>query len=125
MEVLRERLDVRRRVTEEVREWAYRLRLRSSVALVGSYARGDFNLWSDVDVVIVSDEFRGNPVERLKSIDTPPGFEVIPLTLQEFGELLRRGNPIAVELVGSGVIVRDDYNIRDYIKDQARPHRPT
>mgnify|MGYP001773113916 CR=1 FL=1 len=111
MEVLRKRFEERRRVVEKAREWASKLPFKSSVALIGSYARGDFNLWSDIDVVVISDEFRGNPLERLRNIDMPPGFEVIPLTIQEFGELLKKRNPIAIELIENGVTLRDDYNI--------------
>lgn len=117
MEIIRERVETRRRVIERVREWASSLRLRSTVALIGSYARGDFNLWSDIDVVVISDELRGNPVERLRNIDAPPGFEVILLTPQEFKELLKKENPIAIEFVRYGVIVRDDYGIRDLVKE--------
>lgn len=74
MEILRERFEIRRRVIEEVRVWAHKLHIRLSVAIIGSYAGGDFNLWGDVDVVIISDELRGNSIERLKNIDIPPGF---------------------------------------------------
>lgn len=35
-----------------------------SAILIGSYARGDFNKWSDVDVLLIA-EFAGNPLERL------------------------------------------------------------
>lgn len=76
---------------------------------------GDFNLWSDIDVVVVSDELRGSPLERLRQISIPPGFEVIPVTLEELKRLLERRNPIAVELLENGVIVRDDYNIKELL----------
>ena len=26
--------------------------------LFGSYARGDFNLWSDIDIIVISDKFK-------------------------------------------------------------------
>jgi Nucleotidyltransferase domain. len=35
--------------------------------MIGSYARGDFNRWSDVDLVVISD-FKGNPLERLEKL---------------------------------------------------------
>ncbi|MCS6785162.1 MAG: nucleotidyltransferase domain-containing protein [Candidatus Caldarchaeum sp.] len=37
-----------------------------SAAVVGSYARGDFNQWSDLDVLVVSPNFVGNPLERFE-----------------------------------------------------------
>ena len=48
-----------------------------SAYLVGSVARGDFNLWSDVDVVIVADELPDRFLERVDMFsDRPPGVEV-------------------------------------------------
>ena len=78
--------------------------------MTGSYARGDFNLWSDVDIVLIAD-FSGNPIERLKLVDEPSGFQVITLREEEFLRLLQRRNPIAVEAAQSGVMLRDDYGI--------------
>ena len=49
--------------------------------------RGDFNLWSDVDVVLVSRFFEGMGVlERLGVVEEirPPGVEVVPLAPGEF-----------------------------------------
>jgi len=39
-----------------------------TAVLVDSYARGDFNLWSDVDVLLISDSFPERPLERLKML---------------------------------------------------------
>lgn len=110
MEVLEERRRQRERVIGEAKRWAESLPFKASVILIGSYARGDFNLWSDVDIVLIA-ELHGNPLERLKMIDYPPGFEVIPLTQSEFMRLLKKGNPIAVEAISEGVILRDDYGL--------------
>ena len=115
MEILKKRRALREKVIEEARRWASNLPFKSSVILIGSYARGDFNLWSDVDIVLIA-ELQGNPLERLKSIDYPPGYEVIPLTLQEFLTQLSKRNPIAMEAVSNGVILRDDYNIEKLLK---------
>ncbi|MUM63760.1 hypothetical protein D1867_00500 [Acidianus infernus] len=61
---------------------------------MGSYARGDFNVWSDVDILIIGDFKEENPLKRLEKIDFPPGFEVIPLTEEEFKKALEKNNPI-------------------------------
>ena len=111
MEILKERRALREKVIEEARRWANNLPFKSSVILIGSYARGDFNLWSDVDIVLIA-ELQGNPLERLKAIDYPPGYEVIPLTLKEFLTLLSKRSPIAMEAISNGIILRDDYNIK-------------
>ena len=115
MEILKEGRALREKVIEEARRWASNLPFKSSVILIGSYARGDFNLWSDVDIVLIA-WLHGNPLERLKSIDYPPGFEVIPLTPTEFLTLLKKRNPIAMEALSNGVILRDDFNIEELLK---------
>ena len=112
LEIVRERREHRERVIGEAREWASSLKIRATVILAGSYARGDFNLWSDVDVILVSD-FKGNPLERLKTVSSPPGYEVIPLTPRELALQLEKGNPLIVEAVCRGIVLRDDYQILD------------
>ena len=110
MGILEERRRLREEAIEKAKRWARSLPFRCSAILIGSYARGDFNLWSDVDIVLVA-EFQGTPIERLRSIDYPTGFEVIPLNPEEFRRLLEKRNPIAVEAVERGVVLRDDLGI--------------
>ena len=91
MEVIEERL--RRNIIEEAIYWANKLPFKATVILIGSYARGNFNLWSDIDILLISESLSGNPIKRLKALDIPPGFQVIPLTLKEYEKLLlRKGN---------------------------------
>jgi len=110
LKILEERRRHREEVINEVKQWAMDLPFKATVILIGSYARGDFNVWSDVDIVLIS-ELTGSPLDRLKKINYPPGFEVIPLTLDEFLRMLKKKNPIAVEAIERGVILRDDFNI--------------
>ena len=116
MEVLRERRRIREKILGEARIWAENLNLRSTVILIGSYARGDFNKWSDVDVLIIAD-FKGNPLERLKMLDAPPGYQLIPLTPEEFKRLYRKSNPIALEAMEKGVVLREDIKMDRLIED--------
>lgn len=115
MEVIRRRIEERERVIKEAKEWASKLSFRVTAILIGSYARGDFNKWSDVDVMLITDEIKGNPLERLREIDNPPGYEVIIWTIDEFRIMLRKRNPLALEALNRGVILRDDYNIVNII----------
>ncbi len=39
---------------------------KTTLILFGSYARGDFNLWSDIDIIIISDYFK-----NIRFIDRP------------------------------------------------------
>ena len=69
--------------------------LDATIYLFGSYARGDHTLESDVDVVVVSGAFKdmdyASRVELVR-VRLPPhiGFDIIPLTPEDFRERLRR-----------------------------------
>ena len=59
---LARRIERRRRLLEWLCGWLAKARGalgRVSLALYGSYARGDFNAWSDVDLVLVWEGFEG------------------------------------------------------------------
>lgn len=108
-DIIAERERKRREVIEKARRYVISLKGRYSSFLIGSYARGDFNVWSDIDVLLIG-EFQGNPVERLLKLDFPPGFEVIPLTEEEFDRAFKKNNPITWD-IKSGVVLRDDLKI--------------
>ena len=100
----------RTRLIEVVAEWARALADRlpdfRAAVVIGSVARGDFNQWSDTDVLVVAEQLPGEWRERDAAIgSTPPGVQVIAWTSAEFGKRLQRGDPIAVEAVGAGVVV--------------------
>jgi len=76
----------------------------------GSYARGDFNLGSDIDILLLSDALPADPrkrsellYEHIEGRLEPKGY-----TREEFTDLLRRRNPIAVDAVRHGVSVWDN-----------------
>ncbi len=116
MEILTERKRIREEAIQKARTWAEDVPFKVTAILVGSYARGDFNLWSDIDVMVIA-EFNSRPVERLKNIDYPAGFEMIPLTPKEFRRLLEKKDPLALEALSIGIVLRDDLNAREYAKD--------
>ena len=77
--------------------------------LVGSVARGDFNLWSDVDVVIIADKLPGRFLDRLELFtDRPPGIEVFPYTSEEFESERARKNRIVLEATSIGIDLLHD-----------------
>jgi len=111
MEVIKERRRLRERRIEEAREWVSKIPLRVTAILIGSYARGDFNLWSDIDILLISEDFVGNPLDRLRSIDAPPGYQIIALTPKEFKTLMEKRETMALEAIEYGVVLRDDLKI--------------
>ena len=75
-----------------------------AVAGFGSVARGDFNLWSDVDVLVIDDQVPPGWWERIAALGPLPA-RVAPVvwTSEEFCSRLGRNNPIATEAVDRGV----------------------
>lgn len=86
-----------------------------SAALIGSYARGDFNQWSDVDLLVVSPGFAPNPLDRFDQVAEVlkkfPNLEIIPLTLREFERQKRLKTPLAEETMRTGVVIKDELEI--------------
>lgn len=79
--------------------------LRAAV-VVGSVARGDFNLWSDLDVLIVADGLPDSWLARCDAVaPVPPGMQAIAWTPDELRARRRRHDPIAEEAEGAGVVV--------------------
>ncbi|MEM3820107.1 MAG: nucleotidyltransferase domain-containing protein [Nitrososphaerota archaeon] len=111
VEVIKQRERKKIEVIEAARKWVSDLNFRVSAVLIGSYARGDFNLWSDVDILHISDTFRGTPLDRLKNLDPPPGFQIIPINIEEFKALLRKRDILVEEALRHGIILRDDFQI--------------
>lgn len=91
-----------------------------SAALIGSYARGDFNQWSDVDLLVVSPRFAPNPLNRFDQVADVlkkfPSLEIIPLTLREFERQRRLKTPLAEETMWTGVVIKDALGI--FLKSQ-------
>jgi hypothetical protein len=110
VDALAERSQERDRLIELARRYVDRLSGRVplvAAAVVGSVARGDFNVWSDVDVVVVAERLPERAPERGRILteDVPGGVQPVGFTPAEFGAALRRGNPLAAEAVGTGIVL--------------------
>lgn len=115
-EVVEERRERMREVLEKLGRYAEELRGRFgkvSMLLFGSYARGDFNLWSDVDVIIVSEAFEGvrEVVRGLKLpvFDPLPNIEAVCWTPSEAQKMLSK--PSWREATRQSVVIVDDYGL--------------
>jgi predicted nucleotidyltransferase len=73
----------------------------------GSVARGDFNRWSDIDVLVVARHLPDRWVDRLEVLgrSAPAGLSPVGWTPSELDDMRRRRNPIAVEADEAGVVV--------------------
>jgi len=109
--VIKDRLKKRERAIAEARSFALCVARALNVAkawLYGSYARGDFNEWSDIDVlVVVRGELPKRPTERLSLIDhcleRYSGVEPILVTEEEFEAMKAKRNPIAEDIERHGI----------------------
>jgi predicted nucleotidyltransferase len=107
--VVRRRNERRARL-EVARTWADALAERlclSAVVVVGSVARGDFNKWSDLDVVVIAEGLPDETLSRLELLmaDSPPGLQAIGWTPAELSSKQARRDPLAIEAATAGVVV--------------------
>jgi hypothetical protein len=106
---------VRRRAEQQARircaaDWAHELAKRIdlvAVVIFGSTARGDFNKWSDIDVLVVANELPLDARVRLALLTeaAPPGLQPGGWMPDEFADRRRRKDPIARECDAVGVTV--------------------
>jgi hypothetical protein len=78
-----------------------------AVVVFGSVARGDFNVWSDLDVLVVA---RGLPADwferhRLLMREAVAPISVVGWTPPEWAAKLATGDAMAMEAAGAGVVV--------------------
>lgn len=78
--------------------------------LYGSFARGDFNLGSDIDVLIISNSLPKGVFERMnllyryvQGMIEPKGY-----TQTEFLNMLHSNNPLAMDALKNGEILLDN-----------------
>lgn len=76
----------------------------NGVYLFGSYAKGNANEYSDIDLALVSDDFEGSRFFDKKRINkylikTTTDFQIHPFKTKEFTE----DNPFVAEILRTGV----------------------
>ena len=114
-EVIKERKSIVDKVIKEATEFSNVIRKvigKVTLIIYGSYARGDFNLWSDVDVILISEYFTN--IDFLKRYDIiskfiPENFEVKIWTLQEAKRNLSK--PWWKEALRNRIVIVDDYGL--------------
>lgn len=75
-----------------------------AVVVIGSVARGDFNRWSDVDVLVVAEHLPLGWQERLDALGVPPSpVQPVAWSPAEWRTELGRANAMAREAVDLGV----------------------
>lgn len=116
--VLEERRAERERRIAKAREFAEKAARELgpiTVWVYGSVARGDFNLWSDVDVFLVAKNLPGHPLDRFALLFrwAPPGVEPRGFTLEEFQAALAKGDAQLISSLGERVLIRDELGLEE------------
>jgi predicted nucleotidyltransferase len=110
--VIARRGEERQALIEPVAHWAEHLDPNlgvQAVVVFGSVARGDFNVWSDIDVLVVAENLADRFLDRLDTLGSlPPLVQPVVWTPREFAQQLARANPITTESVQAGVWVVGD-----------------
>lgn len=81
-----------------------------AAAVAGSVARGDFNVWSDIDVVVVAEELPTRTPDRMTVLmeGVFPRVQPVGFTPEEFRVAVRRKNRLVLEALDSGVLLNGD-----------------
>jgi predicted nucleotidyltransferase len=115
--VIEERVREREEAVREAREFAVCVSQKLgkvTAILFGSFARGDFNVWSDIDVLIVAENLPQKPLERLSTIDVClsrfPRVEPILITIEEFVKMKKKSVAV-IEAVERGIVLLDMLNL--------------
>jgi predicted nucleotidyltransferase len=98
---------------DKARAWAEDLRRRlpvTSAVVFGSTARGDFNRWSDIDVLVIVAGLPYSYGDRwdLVSKGAPPPLQIVAWTPDELTGRRAGGDPIAAEVDAVGVPLLDE-----------------
>ena len=74
--------------------------------LFGSYAKGNYHEWSDIDIALVSDIFEGNRINdrsmiRKITLSVSCDIEVLPYNPQDF----TNEDPFVKEIIDNGIAI--------------------
>lgn len=108
LKAVEDRRRERERLIGVAREYVNRLSQRLDVkaaAVAGSVARGDFNVWSDVDVVVIAEDLPPRIPDRgaVLIADAPAGVQPVGFTPEELLQAVEKRNALAVEAIESGI----------------------
>ena len=81
----------------------HKIPIRQAI-LFGSYAKGSYHEWSDIDIALVSDIFEGNRIKdrskiRKITLSVSCDIEVLPYSPKDF----TNEDPFVKEIIDSGI----------------------
>ncbi len=112
--VLQKRKEQQKQLVELAKSYAQALNKQLggpvTAILTGSVARGDFNLHSDIDVLVVSAKLPADPLERSKLLYSvaPPRVEPKGFSPEEFQAFKSKNNPLITDALSYGIPLNED-----------------
>jgi len=109
---------VKRRLASYLRKISAERKLYLAL-LFGSYAKGDYGVGSDVDLLLVCDGLSTDLRDRLSQLsdpDFPVDLEPFAYTVEEFEKMGNTLHPLAVEALSHGEVLYAAPEIRDLIR---------
>lgn len=100
--------NIKNALSDYIRKLSPEIKVRSAV-LFGSYARGDWNDESDIDIAIFSDDF--SSMDRIEAITfllnkaLPYNLDIQPLAYDENDLVNENENPFIHEILTTGIKV--------------------
>ncbi len=115
-DVLADRRAERDRLMAIARTYAETLTARlpvRAVVLAGSLARGDFNVWSDIDVIVIADALPERLPDRLALLgaDAPGGVQAVGFTPTELRQAAGRANRLVLDAAAHGIVLAGDRHV--------------
>jgi len=78
------------------------------IVLFGSFATGDINEGSDIDILVIAD-FKENFLDRIRTLIDINTFKIpiepVGYTPEEFQEMKRKKNPFILEVIEKGKVL--------------------
>ncbi|OGU16249.1 MAG: nucleotidyltransferase [Ignavibacteria bacterium GWB2_35_12] len=84
------------------------IKVRKAI-LFGSYAKGNYNEWSDIDLAIVSDDFEGlryNDLDKIRKFNAVTNWEISPLPYNS--ETFDINDIFIKEIIETGIPILDN-----------------
>jgi len=80
----------------------------SCVVLFGSYARGDYTEYSDIDLCVISDELPKDLFGRRTIVTTIQKIKAIGFTVGEFSGMIDELNPLVLDILHYGKLLKGE-----------------
>ncbi|MDQ3090515.1 MAG: nucleotidyltransferase domain-containing protein [Actinomycetota bacterium] len=91
--------------------------------VIGSVARGDFNVWSDIDVLVIAEGLPSRYLDRATLLATAPvpRVQAVAFTPEELVLALAKRDPRVVELQRDGVLLVGAREVQALLDVERRP----